>query len=383
MSTTHACPSCGSTELTEITGFGHLPRVTSDSKPFPAGGKLFVCSGCGLVQKRVDALWLEEIGRIYRDYEMYHQSTAIDQVVFDPVSGKPSGRCEILSRHLMQSGLLGKQGTLLDVGAGSGAMLSAFSGTADGWTLHGLDLDDRRKAALEQIPRFSRLYTVPPEQVGERFDLVSLIHSLEHFTDPVGMLRSLKERVAEGGKLFVQVNNAAVTPFDLVVADHLCHFSEHTLKDMVVRSGLGVALSSTHWINKELSLLAGASQSPSPSTDESPADALKRATAQVAWLSGVLDGARQAAKQGRIGLFGSSVAATWLAAGLGDAVSFFVDEDPGRAGRQHMGRPILRPDEVPAGSTVYLAFLRVIADSISQRLGTLPITWAAPSAALG
>ena len=97
----------------------------------------------------------------------------------------------------------------------------------------------------------------------------------------------------------------------------------------------------------------------------------------------MLDSARSAAKDNPIGLFGSSVAATWLAAGLGNSVAFFVDEDPGRAGRNHMGRPILRPNEVPAGSTIYLAFLRKVADAIATRLANLPVRWAAPPESLG
>src|SRR5690349_4514475 len=121
----HACQACGNDSLHEMSGFSRLPRVTSDSKPYKPGGRLFVCGDCGLVQKIVDAAWLGEIGEIYRDYDMYHQSAANDQAVFDPVSGRPSGRCEVLASRLLESGALARSGRLLDVGAGSGAMLGA------------------------------------------------------------------------------------------------------------------------------------------------------------------------------------------------------------------------------------------------------------------
>lgn len=80
-----------------------------------------------MAQKIVDADWLGETGEIYRDYEMYHQSASNDQAFFDPVSGCPSGRCEVLARRLRESGVLPASGTLLDVDAGSRAMLAAFS----------------------------------------------------------------------------------------------------------------------------------------------------------------------------------------------------------------------------------------------------------------
>jgi SAM-dependent methyltransferase len=336
-----------------------------------------------MVQKLPDAQWLAEIGEIYRDYEMYHQSAANDQAVFDPVSGHPMGRCEVLAKRLLEPGLLPASGSLLDVGAGSGAMLAAFSAASPGWRLFGLDLDDRKESSLRTIPRFERLYTVAPEQVGQQFNLITLIHSLEHFPDPVAMLRSLRGLVAPGGRLFVQVNNAERTPFDLVVADHLCHFTPQSLACLVARGGLGVGPVRTDWVNKELSLLAsGAPQSARPQAEDAAA-ATARVRRDVDWLAGMLEHARSTsakAGRGRFGMFGTSVAATWLASGLGEAIDFYVDEDPARRGRTHLGRPIVAPGEAAAGSTVYLAFIGDIAAQIARRLGHLTLDFASPPA---
>src|SRR4051812_17619552 len=101
MTPSMACQACRASQLAEIERFRSLPRVTSDSKPFASGGSLFVCLYCGLVQKRVDDQWLGEISRIYADYAMYHQSESNDQTVFDPVTGHPAGRCEVISRRLI------------------------------------------------------------------------------------------------------------------------------------------------------------------------------------------------------------------------------------------------------------------------------------------
>lgn len=376
----HSCQACGAADLHAIEGFQDLPRVTSDSKPFRSGGRLFVCERCGTVQKIVDSEWLREIGEIYRDYEMYHQSAANDQAVFDPVSGRPRGRCEVLVQRLFDSGILPRAGALLDVGAGSGAMLAAFSAASSDWKLFGLDLDDRKEQALRAIPRFERLLTVPPEQLSEQFDLVALIHSLEHFTDPLSMLRRLRERISLGGRLFIQVNNADRTPFDLVVADHLCHFTPRSLAYLVARAGLGVEIVHTDWINKEISLLALPNpRLPEPAHDV-PREAMSRIQTDVAWLRSMLSHARDFAGSGRFGIFGTSVAATWLASGLGHMVEFFVDEDPARDGRTHLGLPILRPAQVPSGAVVYLAFLPEVSDLIRRRLVGIPVRFALPPA---
>ena len=378
MSSQNSCQSCSAGALHELAGFSCLPRVTSDSKPFRPGGRLFVCERCGLIQKIVDQQWRKDTDEIYRDYEMYHQSGSHDQPVFDPLTGWPSGRCEVLARRLAEEGVLPASGSLLDVGAGSGAMLAAFSSVCRGWSLFGLDLDDRKEQSLRAIAGFERLFTVPPEQVARQFDLITLIHSLEHFPDPLRMLRVLREKLANG-RLFVQVNNVDRTPFDLVVADHLCHFTPRSLADLVARAGFRIEAARTDWVSKEISLLGvPAPQAAAPERDDSRELRLKVEN-EVAWLGSLFEHARESAAGNRFGIFGTSVAATWLTAGLGNDVEFFVDEDPAREGRTHLGRPILRPDQIPADAVVYLAFVPEVSELIRGRLGHLPAKLVAPS----
>jgi 2-polyprenyl-3-methyl-5-hydroxy-6-metoxy-1,4-benzoquinol methylase len=373
-----ACQSCSVQSLREIEGFAKLPRVTSDSKPYPPGGRIFVCGECGLVQKIADKRWQQEAAEIYRDYDMYHQSTSNDQVVFDAVTGRPSGRCEVLTRNLLNANLLPKSGSLLDVGAGSGAMLAAFSAIFDGWRLYGLDLDDRKEPSLKSIPRFEKLFTLPPEQLVQKFDLITLIHSLEHFSDPLRMLETLKTRLTPSGRILIEVNNVAKTHFDMIVADHLCHFTPDTLGRMLERAGFKVEVVKTDWINKEISMLALVSDRQAPRLRIDTDEIVSQAQCGVTWLENMLRHSEKCAHDNQFGIFGTSVAATWLASGLGDTVKFFVDEDPGREGRTHLGKPILKPSEVPAGATVYLAFVPEVAKSIERRLAGLPVIFAAP-----
>ena len=46
-------------------------------------------------------------------------------------------------------------------------------------------------------------------------------------------------------------------------------------------------------------------------------------------------------------MFVTAVAGTWLAGSLGGMAAFFVDEDPSRTGKHHVGLPVLAPQEVP------------------------------------
>ena len=52
---------------------------------------------------------------------------------------------------------------------------------------------------------------------------------------------------------------------------------------------------------------------------------------------------------------------------LADRVSFFVDEDPKRIGRQCAGKPIYSPQEAPRGSTVFVPLAPGIAAKVAAR----------------
>ena len=373
------CLVCGDGALLAVDGFSELPRITSDCRPFRPGGELHVCRDCGAVQKRPTAAWLAEIGEIYAEYASYYQSGGDEQIVFDRSTGRPRRRSDVLMERLVDARVLPASGAALDVGCGNGVTLSCMSSALPGWTLNGFEMGDGALARLQRIPRFDRLHTRTLAGIGRTFDLVTMVHSLEHFPDPHGTLRDVRALVGSGG-LFIEVCNVEQNPFDVLVADHLTHFSPTSLARMLGRSGFAVAVTATDWVPKEISTLAHAGQ---PAHDLPPASAgavvHERMSAYVAWLRGVADLGRQLAAGRRpLGIFGTSIAATWLAAQLPDAVAFFVDEDESRVGRTHLGRPIHRPADVPPGSLVYLALAPAIASLIASRLGALPLEFVMP-----
>ena len=62
------------------------------------------------------------------------------------------------------------------------------------------------------------------------------------------------------------------------------------------------------------------------------------------------------------------------------AATFFVDEDPSRFGRTFMGRQILRPKDVPAGSRVIVALPTPMAEEVRIRLAQVApnVNWLMP-----
>jgi len=84
-------------------------------------------------------------------------------------------------------------------------------------------------------------------------------------------------------------------------------------------------------------------------------------------------------EQGTVGIFGTSIAATWLAASLGDKVTFFVDEDRNRVGLSHLSRPIYNPAHAPKGSHIVVPMRTDIAVAIAKRFEELTCKFVLPS----
>jgi SAM-dependent methyltransferase len=366
------CRICGAATLEDIPEFRLLPRVTSDCVPFRAGGRLRICRGCGAAQSPADQQWFEEIEEIYRSYSAYHQAGGMEQRVLDPTTGRLTQRSRVLVNNLLALDGVAQSGKVLDVGCGTGATLRAFSEGGD-WRLFGLELDDRNLQRLTSINNFDMLYTCAPADLPGQFTIVTMVHALEHFPEPMKTLRSLHSKIVSEGRLFVEVPDADANPFDYVIADHMLHFNPRTLSTLIARAGFAVDCLATSWVAKELSLTAHpayANTAASPSGDST--EILARTRAQIGWLTRFLETAHAAtASNGKFGLFGSSIAATWLCSFLGDRVSFFVEEDPNRVGRTHMHRPIISPAETPPGSVVYLALIPQIASRVAERLGDI------------
>lgn len=372
-----ACPICDG-DVTLLSGFSDLPRVTSDCKPMRSGGKLAVCMTCGSVHKPADETWRAEIEEIYGGYEIYHLTDDDDQPIFN-ASGEASPRSDLLLDVMLKNASLEPHGRLIDIGCGSGAALARMSAGLPQWELNGCELSSSALPRLQRLPNFKELFVCPIESIPGSFDLVTMIHSLEHMPDVLGTLASVKKLIGQDGTLFVEVPDLETSPFDLVVSDHRMHFTTETLSFAVNKSGYAVSHISNRHLPKEISLLAKAADGESTGKPNGGPDGEALARRTVDWLSSLLSHARSTAQKAkRFGVFGTSVSGMWLFGGLRDEVDFFVDEDPGRIGSRYEGRPILAPADVEAGTVIYVPLVPDVARRVAGRLARTGVDYVVP-----
>lgn len=145
-------------------------------------------------------------------------------------------------------------GTLLDVGCGEGFALQWFADK--GWNVCGIDYSSAGMQAMNPAmmanSTFGDVFELLDQRVaaGERYDVIWLKHVLEHVTDPLALLNTLRLLCAPGGSLVVTVPNdfsslqehllstgAIDDRFWIALPDHLSYFDADSLRSAAENCG--------------------------------------------------------------------------------------------------------------------------------------------------
>lgn len=363
---TVTCSVCSSSPLREFSTFPVLKRVTSDAKPFPAGGHLAQCLVCGTLQKPNDAIWLGETSAIYEQYTIYNQESCGEPVVFQ--QGAKTSRSEYVLNHVCQIVNLPSDLSVLDVGTGTGVFLGACASRFPRGRFYGYDLDDKYATQLSKIPGFQKLFVDSLESIEEVFDFITLSHCLEHVPVPRATLRQLRKLLKPSGVLLIQVPDASRNPFDLLVADHRTHFEQASLTRLLISEGFSCLNEEYNWKATELSVIA----KPLFEQEESPDLSHKE---PKHWDS-VIEFLKQTATlalsiKEPVAVWGTGIGAAWLYGYLGNTISFFVDEDTGRVGSYVLGLAVKHPSELTSDTPLLGPLPPIVLNAIQKRWGHL------------
>ena len=360
------CFACQNESVQELGIAGiRAGSVTSDSWPCQLPAVIQFCPRCGHLQKHHDAATLAAIADIYRNYAPHHLAQGNEQVVFpDGLAPRPR------TWHTLEQcrPLLPARGRLLDVGCGNGAVLKSAGALLPGWELHGYDLNDKHRGEILRLPGVASFTSGSLAKLPHRqFDLVVLWHTLEHIPAPHGPLAELRELLAPGGFLLVQVPDVERTPFDLAVVDHTSHFSRRTLEILCRQAGFEVALDGTPWIHNCLTLLLRPSSVLAPAVT-ADAGTLARARACFDWYGATIRRFEAATQAGDFAIFGAGMAGIALLTQLTRRPTCILDEDAQRDGSKLEGVPILPPSRGATGLKVVLPFALTNAERIVAKI---------------
>lgn len=366
------CQVCDGPELREVDGYPALRRVSSDCRSWPAGGRLAVCMSCGTVQKVATRTWRQECRDIYADYVVYRQGPKAEQSVF--LSGVAESRSRLFLGWVMQKLGSPAGGRALDFGCGDGALLRNLASMAPAWRLSGQDLNTRYRDAILALPGVEAFHTVAIDELPAGFDLVTAVHVIEHLERPADCLRALAGKLAPAGTLAIEVPDVVTSPFDLLVVDHVTHFTRKTLSTLLAKAGLVAVARSDSLAPKELSTIARQGSIDGVPEDAGAEEAVALVERHLAWLSRLRDAAAAASARGEVAIFGTAIAGTWLYGELDHAPVLFVDEDSKRHRHLHFGRKIVPPADVPKHIPVIVPLPAEVAPGVIGRLQALGLS---------
>ncbi len=352
-----------------MDGFEKLARATSDCRPWPKGGGLAVCGGCGFVQKVVNGNFRWECEQVYDAYEIYHQGDGAEQKIFLAVDGRSFSRSERLLRSVLPQLNMPPVARVLDVGCGNGSLLRVLSDLKPNWRLAGFEINGRHETVVSNIDGVEAFYSGNLNDIPGEYDIVFMIHTLEHVIDPFSFLCDLRKKIASRGTLLIHIPDYQSNPFDLIICDHVSHFSPASIERLIHAAGFDTVVSA-EIIHKERTLLAVNTdrlQKEQPICEEERFD-FSRAMRMLKWLEQCVDRARNLQNRKNFGVFGTAIASAWLFSSLGSGIDFFVEEDPCRTNRLFLGLPVYSPGELRAVSQVFLPFPFTIAAQIKNRL---------------
>ncbi|MDE3226803.1 MAG: class I SAM-dependent methyltransferase [Nitrospirota bacterium] len=146
-------------------------------------------------------------------------------------------------------GRLGRKGRLLDLGCGPGFLLKAAQDA--GWVVAGADVSAFATAHARDRFGITQVTTGPLEDVEfpeASFDVVTLQHVIEHFRDPVRMVRRIKRWLAPGGLIWLETpdidsgraRREGPQWSHMKVPEHLFYFNQRTLTRLLTGQGFTV-----------------------------------------------------------------------------------------------------------------------------------------------
>ncbi len=193
------CPICSATsQSTVYPSTIDFDKVTSGQiKAYEAHYSINRCDQCGLVLSN-PVFAEDQVRRLYEHAEATNVAEREDQNVRWTMQ---------YYYRLVQPYLCGRQ-KMLDVGCDVGYLLQAAA--EDGFAeLHGIEPNRLARVRAQTIPRaviFDTFYedaTYPESS----FDLVSLVHVLDHVYDPRAVLERAYRQLKPGGVLIAVVHN--------------------------------------------------------------------------------------------------------------------------------------------------------------------------------
>jgi 2-polyprenyl-3-methyl-5-hydroxy-6-metoxy-1,4-benzoquinol methylase len=343
--------------------------VTSLSEIYQCNTLVYLNPRIGHIQTKE----LENIEEYYdKQYEIFNQSEE-DDVLYAVTSSNKIFRQQhqidtLLSKVKFEDGM-----KVLDYGCAKGTVMKRLLAQKPNVLPHLFDVSKMYIHLWDKFLPSDRYasYQLKDEWQGN-FDLVTSFFAFEHTPDPVKELKNIKNILKPGGLFYCIVPNVFDNNGDFIVADHVHHYSELSLRYMLAKAGFN-----TLEVDAESHFAAFIIIGQKTDSDQFDLEIPQASLAQINqkylnmanyWhnLQLKIQDFEQKVDGSLAAIYGAGVYGNFIATCLHNLNNFkyFVDRNPLLTGKKMMGKLIVHPDELSAEiQTIYVGLNPKISQS--------------------
>jgi SAM-dependent methyltransferase len=344
------CNVCGDPLGAPLYDAGHEQALTSLCEPRGGRVRVWGCAGCGhLLGEPLP----DTPGYYAHDYRILLDADDEDQI-YEVRDGTVVYRTEHQVDVLRRKLALGPGTRLLDYGCAKASTPRALLRATPQLQVHLFDVSDMYRAHWEKVapPERCAVHRTPEGWAG-RFDVVTSFFALEHIPEPRESIRAIASLLADDGALYLVVPDTFGNPADLVVIDHVNHFTAPSLHRLLHDAGFRSIEVDADSHRGAFVVVARRRGPERPAPDA--AETLERATALARYWSTL--GERLRTEEARladdepVAIYGSGFYGAWIATALSrpDRVRCFLDRSPFQQGKTLFERPVVAPEALPDG----------------------------------
>lgn len=350
----------------ELLSLRGQPSVTTTGLLLDSDVVVFECDSCGHGFKTP----LPDASKFYEsDYLFSVETDEEDQVYSIDEKGVARFRTEHQAKSFLSLVPLGTGAQVLDYGCGKGLTGKWIKIVRPDLSLYLFDVTAmHRERWLHLVNPDQMAFGLIPTAWHGRFDAVTLMFTLEHVEDPISVLSDVWKLLSDGGVVHGVVPNPHENFADLIVRDHIQHYSRRSLSLALERARFTDVMIEKDQFISGLTFTAVRSERPSIASDfviealGSVADFWRQRRRDIRDFESRNTGRRSA-------IFGGGVNGSFTFSSLMDSASVecFVDNNPHLQGRRFFGKPVLSPQHLPDDvEIVYIAVNPRLADAIME-----------------
>lgn len=322
---------------------------------------VYFCGICGHLQTNE----LPDLVNYYaQEYDINSASEDDDQL-YKVVDGKPIYRADHQVATLMSKVRFSAGWRVLDYGCAKGPTLKKLITAHAEITPFLFDVTDRYIPFWEQFPAGTSWATHSPNPLWRgSMDVVLSLYALEHIADLQQAVTNIRQLLKPGGIFYFIVPNVYENTADFIVADHINHFSRHSIIGLLSAQGF-VDVDVDERAHDSAFVVTGVldESRPKAAIDLSGLDELLgRAQSMADYWGGIssrIGQYEESLGDVPLAIYGAGFYGNFLMSSLRNParVKYFVDQNAHLQGTTVNGRPVLSPSDLPAEVTDVLVGL--------------------------